>query len=81
MVVEVVSKSNTKIVSIGEVLEQKKEKYKFVYKIKSSSYRNFMKGVVNVQSRRLGIKVVQKSTGSNSSHTRTSKIEAVVEQQ
>lgn len=73
MVVEVVSKSNTKRVSIGEVLEQKKEEYKFVYKIKSSSYRNFMKGVVKVLSRRLGIKVVQWNTGSNSSRIITSK--------
>lgn len=81
MVVEVVSKSNTKIVSIGEVLEQKKEEYKFVYKIKNSSNRNFMKEVVEVLSRRLGIKVVQRSTGSNSSGIITSKGEAVAEQQ
>lgn len=43
--------------SIGVVLEEKKEEYKFVYKIKSSSNRNFMKGVVIVLSRRLGINV------------------------
>lgn len=42
--------------SIG-VVEENEEEYKFVYKIKSSSNRNFMKGVVIVLSRRLGIKV------------------------
>lgn len=43
--------------SIGVVLEEKKEKYKFVHKIKNSSNRNFMKEVVKVLSRRLGIKI------------------------
>lgn len=67
--------------SIGVVVEEKKEEYKFVYRINRSINRNFMKGVVKVLSRRLGLKVLQRSTGRNSSRIRTSTGEVVAEQQ